>query len=81
MTAPTYTVEYNEEFRMYEVVEWTKVSDTQRTGRSVYKDRDLCNATAMAEEFQYNADVHDWAQRHAAEWDAWNDQLCEFDEV
>jgi hypothetical protein len=81
MTAPTYTVEYNDEFRMYEVVEWTKISDTQRTGRSVYKDRDLCNAAAMAEEFQYNADVHDWAQRHAAEWDAWNDQLCEFDEV
>ncbi len=81
MTAPTYTVEYNDEFRMYEVVEWTKISDTQRTGRSVFKDRDLCNAAAMAEEFQYNADVHDWAQRHAAEWDAWNDQLCEFDEV
>lgn len=81
MTAPTFTVEYNEEFRMYEVVEWTEVSDTQRTGRSVFKDRDLCNAAAMAEEFQYNADVHDWAQRHAAEWDAWNDQLCEFDEV
>jgi len=81
MTAPTYTVEYNDETRMYEVVEWTDLQDGSRTGRSVYKDRELCNAAAMAEEYQYNADVHDWAMHHAAEWEAWSDQQCEFDRV
>ncbi len=81
MTAPTFTVEYNDEMLRYEVVEWTELKAGVRSGRTVYKDDLLSNAAAMAEEYQYNADAHDWAINAAAEWEQWSDQLCEFDRV
>jgi hypothetical protein len=81
MTAPTFTVEYNDEMLRYEVVEWTQLSASVRSGRTVYKDHLMSNAVAMAEEYQYNADAHDWAMNCAAEYEQWADQQCEFDRV
>jgi hypothetical protein len=79
MTAPTFTVEYCDEARTYDVVEWVQLTNNTRSGRVVFKDKLLSNAAAMAEEYQYNAEVHDWAMNCAAEWEQWSDQQSEFD--
>jgi hypothetical protein len=51
-----YTVELEDEFDQYEVVEWNaRQPDGSRTGRTVFKSRILEEAETICQEYQYHA--------------------------
>ena len=65
-------IECDEGHPKYAVIEWYSVGGV-RVGKTVYRDDVLENCIAMAEEYQYDAECHEWALNR--------NQECEFDYV
>jgi hypothetical protein len=65
-------IECDEGHPKYAVIEWYSLGSI-RVGKTVYRDNVLANCMAMAEEYQYNAECHEWALN--------NNQESEFDYV
>lgn len=65
-------IECDEGQPKYAVVQWYSLGSI-RVGKTVYRDNVLANCMAMAEEYQYDAECHEWALN--------NSQESEFDYV